>query len=304
MRILVSGATGLIGTALVPSLEKAGHDVRRLSRTAGADGRTFRWDPGAREIDQRATEGVDAVVHLAGANVAEGRWTDARKRELRDSRVESTRLLVDALARSGGGSPRVFVSASGVGYYGDTGDAAVGEDGAPGAGFLAELCRDWEAEAVRASDAGMRVVLLRTGAVLSSDGGAIAKLLRVFRRGLGGPAGSGDQWMSWISIDDMIRVVNEVLGDDSLGGPINATAPGCVRNRDFTAVLGRLLERPARVRAPAFGLRLLFGQMADETILASTRAEPRKLLGAGFEFLHPDVETALRAMPGLRAGGV
>jgi uncharacterized protein len=295
MKILITGASGLVGSALGPFLEARENEVVRLSRSPARG--AVRWDPERGEIDVVALEGVDAVVHLAGAGIADGRWTEARRRVLRSSRIDSTRLIVDALARLGR-PPRVFVCASATGWYGDTGEVEVDETGSVGGGFLAGLCREWEAEAARAGDLGVRAVMLRTGVVLSPAGGALARLLPVFRAGLGGPAGNGRQWMSWISLDDLLAAVAHVLACGSLEGPVNAVGPQAVRNREFAQTLGRVLGRPALLATPALALRVMFGQMADETILASARVIPRRLRESGFQFLHPALEGALRRVLG------
>jgi uncharacterized protein len=295
LRVLVTGARGLIGSALVPFLTTQGHEVVSLSRTAGRG--VARWDPATGTIDAAALEGVDAVVHLAGASVAGGRWTDARRREIVGSRVQSTRLLIDALARIGA-RPRVFASASAIGFHGDTGDSAVDETAAPGAGFLAEVCREWEAEAGRAETLGARTVLLRFGVVLTPAGGALRKMLPAFRAGVGGPVGSGRQWMSWVSIDDALETILRALCEARMSGPVNVVAPVPVRNREFAQTLGAVLGRGAHFRVPAAVLRLAFGRMADETILASGRVEPRKLIDSGHRFRHATLEAALRHVLG------
>lgn len=297
MNILVSGSTGLIGSALVPALGAAGHRVRRLVRgPSGGAGGDVRWDPEAGVLDAGGLEGCDAVVHLAGENIA-GRWTAAKKRRIRDSRVKGTGLLAQALARLGR-PPRVLVCASAIGYYGDRGAEAMREDSPRGKGFLAEVCAEWEAAAAPAAQKGIRVVNLRFGVVLSPRGGALAKMLLPFRLGLGGTVGRGNQWMSWIAIDDAVGAILHALQSEALRGPANAVAPNPVTNRDFTRALGRAVRRPTIFPMPAFAARLAFGEMAEELLLASTRVEPVKLLATRYAFRHPEVEGALRHLLG------
>lgn len=295
MKVLITGFSGLIGTALAGHLTKRGHSVVGLSRTAG-DGVVV-WDPEKRMIDEAGLVGIEAVVHLAGAGVASGRWTAARKKEIVDSRVGATRLLVDALGRMDR-PPSVLVSASGSGFYGETGDRVADEDARQGQGFLAELCRQWEAEAIRASEFGIRVVCLRTGVVLTPNGGALGRLLPIFKAFLGGPAGNGSQWMSWISIDDHLAIIEHMLARTEWNGPVNAVSPTPVRNALFSSELGRVLGKPSAFPVPAFVLKLLFGEMARETILASSRLRPRRLVDSGFQFQHPTVTKALEHLLG------
>jgi len=294
LKILVTGSSGLIGQNLVPFLTAQGHAVVTLGRRPDRVGPTaFSWDPERGVIDSLAFENVDAVIHLAGSNLAAGRWTTARKREIRESRVRSTRLLVDAMARAER-PVATFVSSSAIGYYGDTGEQATDEKGPIGRGFLAEVCRDWEAEAIKAAGGGTRVVLMRTGVVLTPKGGALGSLLPVFKKGAGGRVGNGRQWMSWISVDDLVAAFLHALETPELKGPCNATSPGAVRNADFTEILAGVINRPAALPVPGMALRLLFGQMADETLLASCRIVPGRLEMTGFRFRHPDLEGALR----------
>lgn len=296
-RVAVSGASGLIGRALVPLLETQGHTVLRLvRRPAGEDSEVF-WDPAGGRIEREKLEGVDAVVHLAGENVGAGRWTEARRRAIRGSRVAGTRLLVDAcgaLAQP----PRVWVGATAVGVYGDRGDEVLTETSAPGGGFLAEVCAAWEAEARRAGEWGARVALARFGVVLTPAGGALAKMLPLFRAGLGGRLGDGRQWMSWIAIDDAVGAIYHALADERCAGAFNAVAPAPVRNAEFVRGLGRVLGRPAVLPAPAAALRLALGQMADEAVLAGQRAVPEALTRSGYAFRFPEVEGALRHVLG------
>ncbi len=292
-RLLIAGASGLIGRALTVQLARDGHEVWTLVRRAPAGPREIRWDPAAGELDPTAIAGVDGIVNLAGENIAAGRWTAARRTAILRSRVEATRTLVLALQRVPR-PPEVFVSASAVGFYGDRGDELLAEDAAIGQGFLSEVCLAWETHAEGAARAGVRTVLLRFGVVLAAEGGALAKMLPVFRAGLGGRVGSGRQWMSWVGREDALRVVGHALADPRCRGPVNVVAPAAVTNAEFTAELARVLRRPAVLPVPAAALRLLFGAMAEGTLLASTRAEPRALRRSGFEFRHPTLEAALR----------
>ena len=293
MRIGMTGSSGLIGTAAAELLTRAGHEVVRLHR-GRVDGPGPRWDPAGGWIEDGAFDGCDAVVHLAGASIGEGRWTPARKRELRASRIEATRLLVDHLG-SLERPPRVLVSASAIGYYGDRGDEMLEEDARPGTGFLAELVRDWEAEVARASDAGMRVAMLRFGIVLATEGGALPRMLLPFRLGIGGRLGSGRQWFSWVALPDAARAIEWAVTHD-VRGALNVTAPGPLTNVDFTRTLGQVLHRPAVLPAPRLGLRLLLGEAADELLLSSTRAVPARLLASGFEFEYSEADEALEAV--------
>ncbi|HVX20254.1 MAG TPA: TIGR01777 family oxidoreductase [Acidimicrobiales bacterium] len=315
MIVLVSGAGGLIGRALAAHLRDDGHRVVRLVRPgsrpatgngpAGRDGPggpvdTVRWDPAAGTVDRAALDRAgpfDAVVHLAGAGIGDRRWTAARRRELWDSRVSSTRLLA-ATVRGLDPVPRVLVSASAVGWYGDRGDEVLTEDAGPGRGFLADLCQAWEREA-EAAAGSMRVVRLRSGVVLSGDGGALGRQLPLFRLGLGGRLGSGRQYVSWISLADHLGVVRAAIDDDRLAGPVNATAPRPVTNAELTRALGRALHRPAVLAVPGPVLSVaLGGDLAREMVLAGQRAVPDRLAAVGHRFTHPDVDSALAAAVG------
>jgi len=253
----------------------------------------IRWDPLSAQADIAQLEGAGAVVHLSGANVSEGRWTEARKQVLRSSRVDTTRVLVDALARLRH-PPQVFVCASAVGYYGNRGDELLTESSQAGENFLALLARDWEAEANRAQQGGIRTVMLRFGAILAGQGGALPQMVLPFRLGLGGRLGAGTQWLSWIALEDVVSVVRFVLDNPIVRGPVNTVAPSPVRNAEFTRILGRVLRRPAVIPVPAFVMRLALGEMADALLLASQRAIPEKLRQANYAFKFPDLETTLR----------
>ncbi len=298
MNILVTGSTGLVGSALVPFLTTGGHEVIRLVRSQPRAGASeVHWDPATGTVDAGNLEGMDAVVHLAGESIAVGRWTPEKKARIRDSRVKGTRLLCESLARLAQ-PPKAVVCASAIGYYGDRGEEMLREESVAGAGFLAEVCRDWEAAADAARQRGIRVVHLRIGVVLSRAGGALAQMLFPFRMGLGGKIGSGKQYLSWIAIDDLIGVNLHALTSDTLQGPVNAVAPNPVTNLEFTRTLGRVLARPTLFPMPAFAARLAFGEMADELLLASTRVEPVRLSATGYRFHHPQLEGALRHLLG------
>ena len=294
MRVVVSGASGLVGSSLTAALRARGEDVTALVRRAPLTGEA-RWDPAEGSIDASALEGADAVVHLAGAGIGDKRWTAQRRREIVSSRVESTSLLVRAMTASGR-PPKTMVSASAVGFYGDRGDEELTEDSGPGTGFLADLCRSWEDATEPAAHAGVRVVRLRSGIVLSAHGGALARQLPLFRLGVGGRLGSGRQWLSWISLADEVRAILHALDEPAMRGPVNATAPTPVTNRDFTIALGRALRRPAILMVPALALRIALGPgLASEMVLAGQRVVPARLTATGFRFDHPDVDAALAA---------
>ncbi|CAN5784087.1 hypothetical protein BH23GEM3_BH23GEM3_06010 [soil metagenome] len=292
--IAVSGSTGLIGSALVDSLRRDGHQIRRMVRSRPSPGSEhILWDPESGTLDPGALVGVDAVVHLAGENVGE-RWTAEKKARIRDSRVRGTRLLAEAIAALDE-PPRVLVCASAVGIYGDRGDEILDEDSRAGLDFLARVGQEWEAASEPAAECGARVVKLRFGVVLSPRGGALEKMLLPFRIGVGGKVGSGQQWMSWISLTDAVAAIRFALETATLEGPVNTVAPHPVTNAEFTGALGDVLGRPTVMTVPAFALRLAYGEMADATLLASQRARPRKLQEAGFRFQHPELRDALRA---------
>lgn len=293
MKIGITGASGLIGTALVSDLQGHGHDVVRVVRGAavGADERP--WDPAARQLDPAHLADLDAVVHLGGAGVADKRWTEARKKVVLDSRVDGTTAVAQAMAQAQG--PKVLLSASAVGWYGDTGDRLTDENGPTGEGFLAEVCRQWEAATAPAGAAGVRVAHLRTGIVLSGDGGALGPQLRVFRLGLGAPLGSGRQWLSWISLRDEVAAIRHLLTAD-VDGPVNLVGPAPVTNKEFTKALGRALHRPTLpIPVPGFALKALLGPFAEEGVLIGQRLQPAVLQRSGFTFAHADVDAALAA---------
>jgi uncharacterized protein (TIGR01777 family) len=295
MIIAVTGASGLIGTALVANLESAGHDIRILVRRPLNDGdREIYWQPATGEIDAQELDGVDIVVHLAGKSIA-CRWTANAKEEIRRSRVDSTRLLATSLAKLQY-RPQALVSASAVGYYGVRGDEVLTEDSTAGTDFLAEVCQEWENACRPAWEAGIRVVQLRTGMVLSPRGGALAKMLTPFKFGLGGVIGPGDQYMSWITLDDEVRAIKFLIEEPSVHGAVNLVAPQPVTNGQFTKDLGRVLGRPTILPMPSFAARLAFGEMADALLLGSTRVKPQRLEAAGFQFRDPSLEPALQKL--------
>lgn len=292
MHVAITGATGLIGSALAPSLTAGGHQVTRVTRRPQpAPGLT--WNPAAGELDPDDLRGVDAIVHLAGEPIASGRWTKRRKQRIRNSRVQGTALLARTLAEMEDG-PRVLVVSSGIDYYGDRDDEVLTEDSGPGEGFLTEVCVAWEAAADPARDAGVRVVHLRTGMVLSARGGALPKLLLPFRLGVGGRFGSGRQYWSWIAIDDMVALIDHALTSPDLSGPANAVAPAPVTNAEFTRILAAVLSRPAILPVPRFAPRLVLGELADTLLFASQRAFPERAEADGFVFAHANLEEALR----------
>jgi hypothetical protein len=309
MNILMTGATGLVGTALVKKVTAEGHTVYRLIRAESPESSAkepgvfdLPWNPsnggirGSGSSSLQVPASVDAVVNLAGAPVVGGRWTKERKALLRSSRVDTTRGLVSAIAKMEK-KPRVLISASAIGYYGNRGEELVTEKSAPGADFLAELAKEWENEAVKAEKFGVRVVLLRFGIILAKQGGALPKMMLPFRFGLGGKLGSGRQWTSWIALQDVVAIVQEALRNDSWKGPINLVAPQAVRNSDFTKSLAKVLHRPAMFTVPAFGLKLAMGEMA-ETLLGGVRVAPQVLEQNGYRFLHVNLDEALKAILG------
>jgi len=290
-KILVSGVSGPIGAALLPSLNEQGYQVTRLVRAKSSGQGQIAWNPG-HAIASELVSGFDAVVHLAGESIV-GRWTEAKKRRIVESRVPATRYLAEALGQAKQ-PPRVLISASAVGYYGNRGEEVLREESASGTGFLAEICREWEGAAEPAATAGIRTAQIRMGLVLSPVGGALQKMLPPFRMGLGGNLGTGRQWWSWIDVQDIVGVIHHIMKTDSLQGAVNLVAPNPVTNAEFTKTLAGVLSRPAVFPMPAFAARLAFGQMADELLLASQRVEPAKLIASGYKFQHAELEPALR----------
>lgn len=302
MKILVTGSTGLVGTALVRALAKEGHTVCRLVRPTTVvkpvetDGFQVNWNPTTGELGGAAV-GADAVVNLAGASIADGRWSERRKSELRRSRIVTTRALVTALAKMNA-RPRVLISASATGFYGNRGDEALTEESQPGSDFLSSLAREWEAEAKKAEAIGIRVVLARFGAILARDGGALPRMALPLKIFVGGKIGSGKQWMSWISLDDVVSILRFAIEKNDIRGPVNAISPQPLQNAEFTKILARALHRPALFPAPAFALRLVLGEMADALLLSSQRVVPQKLQQLGFQFQHSDLTGALESVFG------
>ena len=293
MRVLISGASGLIGRALAESLRAASHTVQTLVRRKPNESQgEIAWDPEAGMLDSSRLEGVEVVVHLAGKPI-DGRWTEATKRAIRDSRVRGTTLLAQAAAQLPT-RPQVFICASAVGVYGSRGDEALDETSASGQGFLPDVCRAWEDAAAPARDAGLRTVHLRSGIALSRQGGILARVLPPFKMGAGGVVGTGEQWISWISLADAIAAIQHVIASAELSGPVNLTSPQPVPNAEFTHTLGKILSRPTVLPLPAFAVKLLLGEMGDELLLAGQKVLPKKLLASGFDFTHSDLESALR----------
>lgn len=292
MVIAISGSSGLIGSAIVRRFEERGGEVRRLVRRAARAPLEIPWDPERGTIDGAALEGVDAVINLAGENLAQ-RWSDDTKRRIRETRVKSTELLVRTMAAMTT-KPRTFLSGSAIGIYGNRGDEVLDEKSRLGDDFLASVCKDWEAAAAPASEAGIRVVTLRTGIVLARGGGALPRMLLPFRLGIGGKLGSGRQWMSWIALADYVEAINFLLRTDALSGPVNLVALNPVTNFEFSRTVARVLGRPALVAVPSFAMKFVLGEMAEDTVLASQCIVPRKLLDAGFQFSYPTLESALR----------
>lgn len=298
MKVLVSGSHGLVGQALIKSLTNDGHEVCRLvrqHRTVGSS--EIEWHPNDGKIDASKLEGLDAVVHLAGESIASGRWTDEKKKKIRESRVKGTQLLSQSLAQLQG-PPAVFVSASAIGYYGSRGDELLTEESAPGNDFLSEVCVSWERSTSAAVEKGIRTVLARFGIILNQNGGALAKMLPPFRMGFGGKIGDGQQWMSWIALDDVIGGLRLLLQPGAVSGPVNFVAPNPVRNDEFTKALGHALSRPTVFPVPSFVARMAFGEMADALLLASARINPQRLSEAGYQFQYPNIDGALSHMLG------
>ena len=296
MHIAITGASGLVGSTLVPLLTTGGHSVTRLVRREAKAGEVT-WNPKGESFDGSSLDGIDAIVHLAGENIAASRWNSRVKQRLRDSRIDATRMLCKGLARLSR-PPKVLVCASAIGYYGDRGDEKLDEESQPGSGFLADLVKDWEAATRPAADAGIRVVNLRFGVILSPKDGALVKMLLPFKLGAGGRVGSGKQYWSWISIDDAAGAIHHAIMNEGLAGPVNAVAPNPATNLEFTKTLGRVLRRPTIMPMPAFAAKLALGEMANELLLASSRVEPKRLQSSGYDFRQPTLEAALRHLLG------
>ncbi len=294
MKVLITGATGMVGSELGKTLKKRGDTVLELRRNRSSlSSNSAFWNPGTGEIDAAALEGIDAAVHLAGENISEGRWTDEKKKRIVDSRVKGTTLLSETLAGLND-MPRVLISASAIGYYGNRGAELVNEASKPGNDFLADVCAQWEQSTTAAREAGIRVVNIRIGIVLSTKGGALAKILLPFKMGVGGKVGDGDQYMSWIALDDLISAILFIIDTDAIQGPVNMVSPNPVTNAEFTKSLGKALSRPAILPAPAFALRLVFGEMADALLLSGARVDPAKLKASNYAFKYPQLDAALK----------
>ena len=292
MKVLITGATGLVGTELQKSFAEKGYDMLLASRGEPKDERYIQWSVEGGFAEPEELEGLDAVVHLAGESVSGLRWTDEKKKAIHDSRVLGTRNVVDAISKLKN-KPKVFVASSAIGFYGERGDEEVTESSAAGDNFLAGVCKEWEAESRRAEDAGIRTVLLRTGIVLSKDGGALGTMLLPFKLGVGGVVGSGKQWMSWISLDDHVAVINYVIDNDNIRGAVNAVSPQPVTNEEFTKTLGEVLYRPTFLPLPEFVVSMALGEMGDALLLASTKVLPKRLEDAGFEWTYSNLKGAI-----------
>jgi len=292
MKVAITGATGLIGSTLSQRLRQGSHEVVKIVRGAQAQAPNIAWDPVKGTIDSASLEGVDAVVHLAGESIAAKRWSDEQKKKIRDSRVDGTKLLSTTIA-SLTRPPKVFVSASAIGFYGDRGNEALTETSSSGTGFLADVCKEWETATQPAKDKDIRVVNVRTGVALSTKGGALQKMLPIFLLGGGGIIGDGNQYMSWLSLDDEIGAIEFALTTDSLSGPVNIVSPNPVTNKEFTRVMGEVLHRPTIFPLPAFAARIIMGEMADELLLSSQKVIPEKLTAAGYKFVYPGLKEAL-----------
>lgn len=292
MKILITGGSGLIGKALQASFREKGHEMLLASRGEPKHENEVQWSVEDGFADATRLEGIDAVVHLAGESVSGLRWTDDKKKAIRDSRVLGTRNVVDAISKLKD-KPKVFVASSAIGFYGERGDEEVTESSAAGEGFLAEVSKSWESESRRAEDAGIRTVLLRTGIVLSKEGGALGTMLTPFKFGVGGVVGSGKQWMSWISLDDHIAILNYVIENENIRGAVNAVSPHPVTNEEFTKTMGEVLYRPTFIPLPEFAVSMVFGEMGDALLLASTKVMPKRLQDAGFEFTYTELKAAI-----------
>jgi uncharacterized protein (TIGR01777 family) len=294
MKILITGASGLVGKELQKSFAAKGYEMLLASRSEPKDDNHIQWTIEEGFSEPEKLEGIDVVVHLAGENVSGLRWTDEKKKAIRDSRVLGTRNVVDAISKLKK-KPHTFIASSAIGFYGERGDEEVTESSAAGDNFLAGVCKEWEAESRRAEDAGIRTVLLRTGIVLSKDGGALATMLTPFKLGVGGVVGSGKQWMSWISLEDEIAVINFAIENENIRGAVNAVSPNPATNEEFTKTLGEVLYRPTFIPLPEFAVSMIFGEMGDALLLASTKVMPKRLEDAGFEFKHPNLKEAIES---------
>ena len=294
MRVLITGASGLIGKALQKSFAEKGYEMLLASRSEPKDARSVQWNPdsGFADAALEKLEGLDGVIHLAGESISAIRWTDEKKKAIRDSRVFGTRSMIEAFDKLER-KPTTFISGAAIGYYGDRGDEVLTESSPAGKTFLADISKEWEAESRRAEDLGIRTVLLRTGIVLSKDGGALTTMMMPFKLGVGGVVGSGKQWMSWISLDDVVAIINFALENESVRGAINVVAPNPVTNEEFTKTLGTVLYRPTFLPLPEFAVHMVFGEMGDALLLDSTRVAPKRLLDAGYEFKFTDLKAAL-----------
>ena len=292
MKIAIAGGSGLVGSALIPILQSDGNQITRLVRSSPKPGE-IEWHPNQDKVSALSLEGFEAIINLAGENIAGGRWTDDQKRKIRDSRMNGTHLLSEAIAQMKS-KPRVFICASATGIYGDRDDETLDEQSESGGGFLAGVCREWEQATEPASKAGVRVVNLRMGPILARDGGMLSKLLTPFKMGMGGKVGSGKQYISWVALDDAVNAIKLAIDDESIHGPINIVSPNPVTNEEFTKTLGHVLNRPTALAMPAFAARLAFGEMADEMLLASQKVMPKRLSQAGFQFQYPTLESAMR----------